>query len=64
MVKFCIFDLDGTVLDTVHTIAYYGNSTLEKYGIETIPTEEYKHLVGKGASNLVKKMLHFRHVEW
>jgi orotate phosphoribosyltransferase len=24
MTKLCIFDLDGTVLDTVETIAYYG----------------------------------------
>lgn len=60
MVKFCIFDLDGTVLDTLHTIAYYCNSTLEKHGVEAIPVEEYKLLVGKGAANLVKNILHFR----
>ncbi|MBO5953616.1 MAG: HAD family hydrolase [Oscillospiraceae bacterium] len=60
MVKFCIFDLDGTVLDTVHTIAYYGNGALSKHGVEAIPVQEYKYLVGKGAANLVKNMLHFR----
>lgn len=27
MIKLCIFDLDGTVLDT---IAYYGNYALQK----------------------------------
>ena len=60
MVRFCIFDLDGTVLDTVHTIAYYGNNALEKNGVEAIPAQEYKYLVGKGAANLVKNMLNFR----
>lgn len=63
MVKLCIFDLDGTVLDTVKTIAYYGNSTLEKHGIQPIPTEEYNYLAGTGAKNLVKKMLAYRGCE-
>ena len=60
MVKFCIFDLDGTVLDTVHTIAYYGNYALQKNGVESIPVDAYKYLVGKGAANLVKNMLEYR----
>ena len=42
MIKLCIFDLDGTVLDTVTTIAYYGNYALSKHGIEPIDVEEYK----------------------
>ena len=60
MVKLCIFDLDGTVLDTIHTIAYYANFALEKNGIEPIPTNEYKKLAGTGIVNLVKNMLNFR----
>lgn len=60
MIKLCIFDLDGTVLDTLQTIAYYGNYALEKNGIAPIPVEEYKLLVGKGAVNLVKNMLNYR----
>ena len=60
MTKLCIFDLDGTVLDTIHTIAYYGNFALSKHGIEPIPTDEYKYLVGTGMVNLIKKMLTFR----
>ena len=60
MIKLCIFDLDGTVLDTIHTIAYYGNYALARHGIEPIATEEYKYLVGTGMVNLIKKMLEFR----
>lgn len=60
MTKLCIFDLDGTVLDTVETIAYYGNYALEKNGIAPIPVEQYKTLVGNGAKNLIQKMLQVR----
>ena len=60
MLKLCIFDLDGTVLDTIHTIAHYANYALSRHGIEPIETNEYKYLVGTGMVNLVKKMLEFR----
>ncbi len=60
MIKLCIFDLDGTLLDTVHTIAHYGNSALKKHGVMPIETETYKYLVGTGMINLIKKMLEYR----
>ena len=60
MIKLCIFDLDGTVLDTVHTIAYYGNYALRQHGIEPIDVEEYKYFAGNGAVNLIKRALRFR----
>lgn len=59
MYKGIIFDLDGTLLDTVTTIAYYGNKTLEKYGITAIDEKEYNYLAGKGAKYLVEAMLAF-----
>ena len=60
MKKLGIFDLDGTVLDTVGTIAYYGNLSLEKNGVEPIAVKEYNYLAGEGARVLVKNMLNFR----
>ena len=60
MIKLCIFDLDGTVLDTVDSIAHYGNFALKTHGIEEIPNEEYKFLAGNGIANLIKNMLNFR----
>ena len=60
MIKLCIFDLDGTVLDTIETIAYYANSALEKNGVEPIPVFEYKKLAGMGIVNLIKNMLNYR----
>lgn len=55
----CIFDMDGTVADTLSTISYYGNNALKKYGYPEIEKEVYKVLVGDGYRKLVKNMLDF-----
>ena len=60
MIKLCIFDLDGTVLDTVGSIAHFANEALRKNGIEPIDTKEYNYLAGRGIANLVRGMLDFR----
>ncbi|MFA7636180.1 MAG: HAD family hydrolase [Monoglobales bacterium] len=57
MFKGIIFDLDGTLLDTIDTIAYYGNLALSKHGFEAIGTAKYKYFAGNGAKHLVKRML-------
>lgn len=59
MIKLCMFDLDGTLLDTLSTIAHYGNLALNTHGVSTIDKENYKYLVGNGAKILVKRMLEF-----
>lgn len=58
--KLCIFDMDGTLVNTIDTIAYFGNTTLENFGIEPIPTENYKILVGNGSRVLIERMLDVR----
>jgi len=60
MIKACIFDLDGTLLDTLRTIAHFGNKALKNFGIEEIPVEDYKILVGNGSKVLIKRMLKAR----
>ncbi len=60
MIKLCIFDLDGTVLDTVHSIAYFCNCVLEKRGIAPFADEEYNYLAGGGAPNLIHQVLERR----
>ncbi len=57
MNKAIIFDLDGTLSNTIDTIAYFCNLTLEHFGFEPIETEKYKYLVGDGAKVLVERML-------
>jgi haloacid dehalogenase superfamily, subfamily IA, variant 1 with third motif having Dx(3-4)D or Dx(3-4)E len=53
----CVFDLDGTLADTLKSIAYFGNSTLEKFNLSPIETEKYKLMVGNGADKLISRML-------
>ena len=57
MIKYCIFDLDGTLLNTIDTIAYYVNNALQKYGIPPISIEEAKQFVGDGAEKLILRSL-------
>lgn len=57
MKKAVIFDLDGTVSNTIDTIAYFGNLALEHFGFPPIETEKYKYLIGNGAKVLVERML-------
>lgn len=57
MIKLCIFDMDGTVSNTLNSIAYFANNALNKAGLPSIETETYKKLVGNGAKVLVQRML-------
>lgn len=57
MLKLCVFDMDGTLVDTIQSIAYFANNALNKYGLPSIETEKYKLLVGNGARVLVERMI-------
>ena len=57
MKKLIIFDLDGTVLNTLPTIAYYGNLALSENGFDTIEEEKYKSFLGFGREELIHRML-------
>ena len=57
MVKACIFDMDGTTVNTINSRAHFANKALNKFGLPSIETERYKLLVGNGAVTLVKRMI-------
>lgn len=54
---FCIFDLDGTLLDTLSDLANAHNMALSKRGLMPIDTNRYRFLVGKGLRNLCHQTL-------
>lgn len=56
MIKTCLFDLDGTLLDTLETIKYYLNRTADKFGLPHVSREETRIFVGNGAKNLVARV--------
>lgn len=57
MLKLCIFDMDGTVVNSLTSIAYFANRTLEQHGFSPYPEEDYKIMVGNGAAKLVQRMV-------
>ena len=54
MYKIIIFDLDGTVADTLADLAAAVNFALERQGLGTYPVDAYRQFVGNGVDNLVK----------
>ncbi len=60
MIKCCIFDLDGTILNTITTITHFVNKTLQKFGYPNITEDQCKYFVGNGARLLITRTLaHF-----
>ena len=55
--KAVIFDLDGTLLDTIEDIKITMNKALTRYDYPQFSTEEYKYFVGKGVDNLIKQVI-------
>lgn len=57
MMKVCIFDLDGTLADTVESIAHALNRGLEYFGYGVRPVEEYKYYAGDGLDVALQRAL-------
>lgn len=56
MYKYVIFDLDGTLLNTLEDLADAGNYALNAVGLPTHETEKYKYFVGNGIPVLIKRI--------
>lgn len=57
MYRAIIFDLDGTLINSLTDIANSVNHGLEKMGYLTHPTDKYKKFVGSGALKLCERAL-------
>ncbi|MBO5853053.1 MAG: HAD family hydrolase [Clostridia bacterium] len=57
MVKLAVFDLDGTLCDTIEDLATSVNVALKTLGYPTHPNDAYKYMVGSGMKNLVYRAL-------
>ena len=56
MEKVIIFDLDGTLLDTLEDIAISANFALTQLGFEPQETQKYRYFVGEGVFKLFENI--------
>lgn len=61
--KAVIFDLDGTLTDTIAAITHFGNRALAEHGFGPIKSDTYKYLVGDGRTLLIHRMLAYHNAD-
>lgn len=54
-IKAALFDLDGTLTNTLTDIANAMNRALRLHGLEPFPVDAYRYLVGDGAKKLAER---------
>ena len=52
-----VFDLDGTLLNTLADLADSGNELLAAYGLPPHTEQEYRYFVGNGSRKLMERIL-------
>ncbi len=57
MIKAVLFDLDGTLVNSLEDLANSTNYALEKFGFPTHETEKFKYFVGDGMPKLIERVL-------
>ena len=57
MIKGVLFDLDGTLLQTIPDIAASMNRVLERFELPVHPEEDYKTFLGNGAKVLTERAI-------
>ena len=57
MYRCCIFDLDGTLVNSIWALTKSINDTMKQFGIDPIDTELCKRFVGEGYKKLVERAL-------
>ena len=57
MKKLVIFDLDGTLLNTISDLGNACNHALEQMGFSPHPLSAYNYMVGNGVRKLIERAL-------
>ena len=57
MIKAVVFDLDGTLLNTLEALSYCMSLTMEHFGLKKIDREHTRYFVGEGARKFVDRSL-------
>lgn len=59
MYQCCIFDLDGTLVNSIHALKHTVNLTLETWGLGPVDENHIKQFVGDGYQKLIERSLLF-----
>ncbi|KAI4444608.1 HAD family hydrolase [Schaedlerella arabinosiphila] len=57
MYRLCIFDLDGTLTDTLDSLTFSVNETLKEMGLLPVTADKCRQFVGNGARVLMERSL-------
>lgn len=57
MYQCVLFDLDGTLLDSLADLAHSMNAVLGRFGLPRHPVEAYRYFVGDGMDTLARRVL-------
>ena len=57
MYRLCIFDLDGTLTDTLDSLEYSVNETMREMNLKSITKEQCRMFVGNGSKVLLERAL-------
>lgn len=49
--------LDGTIADTLESMAYVANEIMEKFSLKPQPTDNFRYYSGEGADMLIRRCL-------
>ena len=61
MINTVIFDLDGTLVNSLGDLADTTNLLLKKRGYPTFELEQYRYFVGNGVAKLIERALPLEH---
>lgn len=57
MIKIVVFDLDGTLVNSLTDLALSVNGAMKNFGLEEKPIENYKNYVGNGRKMLITRAM-------
>jgi len=63
MVKLVVFDLDGTLADTLEGIKYSTNIVISEYGLKPYDRDYYESVIGCGAKGLIENIVKDQHAD-
>lgn len=60
MKKLCVFDLDGTLTDTLDNLQYVTNCALKSIGVDGCDRELFKYFAGDGVKMLIRRAMEYK----